>query len=218
MTTVTQRITASILLLLFLLPSELFAQNESETNRIDVLVEAARELQTEQQEKQEKYATIVEKAETIIESYQETVEQKSESYQRRNKQNIESTLKKAKQTKLKLLDLANQKLESDKQDHLEAEIVSGNISQQEAQLIEQVLPTEFLFELQGSPNDALYDNQWGLQNILPEQTQNNLTYSGEKITVAVIDTGVDFSQSDLAGTQWTSENCLDANGNQIPGG
>ena len=68
--------------------------------------------------------------------------------QRRNKQNIESTLKKAKQTKLKLLDLANQKLESDKQDHLEAEIVLGNISQQEAQLIEQVLPTEFLFELQ----------------------------------------------------------------------
>jgi len=91
-----------------------------------------------------------------------------------------------------------------------------------------LLEPNFLFALQetpptppyqgGEPNDPLFSQQWGLPSIIGKGTQN-LVYSSEnpKI-VAIIDTGVDTTHEDITGQMWTSDSCVDENGDPVLGG
>ncbi|CAM1364346.1 S8 family serine peptidase [Tenacibaculum xiamenense] len=95
---------------------------------------------------------------------------------------------------------------------------------QERTLLKEVEPVT-LFELQNTPNDPEYGNQWGYQS-LNINTFFDDVYNGtsvnlntpEKVTVAVIDSGVDFNHEELQGSMWQDANCVDENNQAVIGG
>ncbi len=71
------------------------------------------------------------------------------------------------------------------------------------------------------PNDPSYSSQWHLPKIEGEEAWN-LTFGNETIVIAIIDTGVEWSHSDLAENIWnnTDEDCdnsTDLDGNNYFG-
>lgn len=51
------------------------------------------------------------------------------------------------------------------------------------------------------PHDPLYPQQWSHQNMRSELAWDPL-YSGQNVTIAIIDTGVDYNHEDLAANMW----------------
>lgn len=54
-----------------------------------------------------------------------------------------------------------------------------------------------ILTIQATPNDSLYPQMWGLQKIKADQAWD-VTKGSDNITVAVIDTGADYNNTDLA--------------------
>ncbi|MDB5264584.1 MAG: Penicillin-resistant dd-carboxypeptidase-like protein [Parcubacteria group bacterium] len=86
-------------------------------------------------------------------------------------------------------------------------------------------------EALSTTTDPFADRLWGLENT--GQVVNGITgtddadtdaeeawalSTGQDVVVAVIDTGVNFAQADLAGSMWDGSNCVDENGVTIVGG
>ncbi len=74
---------------------------------------------------------------------------------------------------------------------------------------------DFRVQLTATPNDANYANQWALENtndadIDASQAWNYGTTSS--VVVAVIDTGVDYTHTDLAANIWTNTREIAGNG------
>ena len=191
-------------------------QNEKVLKKIE-------KLKKKQKLKEKKYAEIIWKADVSIWDYKKKIDKKWELYKKRNKKQIEKNLKKVKKIKLKLLKQANKLLKDNLEKDLSAEVVEWNLSITEKNELKTIVEPNYLFELQTQietdivTDDTLFQNQWGLQNIINGKTGNKLQYTGETVTVAVIDTGVDFSVEDLAWKQWTSDTCVDSEWNTIPG-
>ena len=59
------------------------------------------------------------------------------------------------------------------------------------------------------PNDALYYRQWGLQAIGMEDAWEYNFGGSPDITVAVVDSGVDYNIPDFANTRFDMENAWD---------
>lgn len=98
--------------------------------------------------------------------------------------------------------------------------------------IEFVEPN-YLRHPEATPNDPFFPNSWGLNNT--GQTVNGKAgtadadidapeaWDGEQdanstITVAIIDTGVEYAHPDLAGNMWDGSSCKDEFNNPIAGG
>lgn len=62
-----------------------------------------------------------------------------------------------------------------------------------------------------TPNDPLYPQLWGMDNIEAPAAWDNIT-SSPSVVVAVIDTGVDYGHEDLAGNMWTNPGEIAGNG------
>lgn len=91
------------------------------------------------------------------------------------------------------------------------------LTTQERSSAEAVEP-DFIYETQSflTPNDPEYPNQWGLQYIV--NGVPNIQEGGKKVTVAVIDTGVDFTNLELQGSMWSRVECVSSGGEVITGG
>lgn len=60
---------------------------------------------------------------------------------------------------------------------------------------------EVLYHLHTAPNDSAWASQWGTQRIGTENAWD-LTRGDERVTVGVIDTGLDYEHPDLQGQYW----------------
>lgn len=96
--------------------------------------------------------------------------------------------------------------------------------------IEYVQPN-YLYHISAMPNDYEFDSQWSLNNT--GQTINNITgipgfdinaaeawdiiSDCSNIIIAVIDTGVNYSHSDLMSNMWDGSSCVDESGNYLGG-
>lgn len=98
--------------------------------------------------------------------------------------------------------------------------------------VEQVQPN-YKYELASMPNDPEFSNQWSLNNV--GQTVNGITgtnnadinypeamdiFSGSSnsgVTVAVLDTGIEYDHPDFAGHLWDGTNCLSYTGANLGG-
>lgn len=73
-----------------------------------------------------------------------------------------------------------------------------------------------LYKLNSVPNDPLYAFQWGLKNLdrtdldIEAEKAWDITTGNNKVTVAIIDTGIALTQEDLKENIWTNE--AEANG------
>ncbi|MCP3978666.1 MAG: S8 family serine peptidase [bacterium] len=76
----------------------------------------------------------------------------------------------------------------------------------------QALPDDPLFHSWGGWNQA-YDDQWGLKKIDAPRAWD-ITTGSERIVIAVVDTGVDYTHEDLQGNIWINPG-EDLNGNGI---
>ncbi|MBR30871.1 MAG: peptidase S8 [Spirochaetaceae bacterium] len=105
-------------------------------------------------------------------------------------------------------------------------------------MVEYAEPNYLYQKFAPAPNDTQWGNQWGLENTgqtlsSPSYTTNNPGTSGKDIdilnawdvtsdcsatTVAVIDTGVNYSHEDLAANMWDGTGCVDENGVTVSGG
>ncbi len=214
--------TISLFLIIAFLSSNLvFAENDKKISK--KLTEKVKTIKEKQKKKEKKFAKVVWKADTIIKNYQEKVKKKWTGYNKRNKEKIEAVVKKAKKTKLKLIERANELLKDNLEKDVDEELDLWVITSKEAWDLKQEIQPNYLFELQelvGTdivPVDTNFSNQWGLQNIVNWEVWNKLLYTWEKVTVAVIDTWVDFSVEDLNWKQWKSETCVDSEWIAIPG-
>jgi subtilisin family serine protease len=61
-------------------------------------------------------------------------------------------------------------------------------------------------QMQLTPDDPLFGDLWGMQNIAAPQAWEITTGSSD-VVVAVIDTGIDYTHEDLAENIWQSEDC-----------
>lgn len=68
----------------------------------------------------------------------------------------------------------------------------------------------------GTGADPMFDKQWGMKDIGVKKAWT-VTKGTETITVAVLDTGVDYTHEDLAGNMWRNqgETGVDENGNDM---
>lgn len=72
------------------------------------------------------------------------------------------------------------------------------------------------YKLNSVPNDPLYAIQWGLKNLdridldIEAEKAWDITTGSDKVTVAIIDTGITLTQEDLKENIWTNE--AEANG------
>lgn len=82
----------------------------------------------------------------------------------------------------------------------------------------------YIVRANGIPNDPAFAKQWGLHNmgqaggtagvdIDAPEAWDNFVPAGNAVVVAVIDTGVDYQHTDLAGRMWTNPN--EVAGNKI---
>jgi PKD repeat protein len=65
--------------------------------------------------------------------------------------------------------------------------------------------------LSAIPNDPLFSQQWGLQKIQAPQAWD-ITTGSNNVIIAVIDTGIDFSNSDFNGKIWVNHGEIPGNG------
>jgi subtilisin family serine protease len=76
--------------------------------------------------------------------------------------------------------------------------------------VEYVEP-DYPVEMLATPNDPSYASQWGMANILAP-TAWDLVSGAPGVTVAVLDSGIDFTHLDLAGNIWVNPGEIDGNG------
>lgn len=103
-------------------------------------------------------------------------------------------------------------------------LIKGAKPLSQNQLIQTIEPN-YLYRLNMEPNDPLYGDSWGLSNHgqvdskgiaghhgvdINVQAAWNITTGSEKIIVAVIDSGIDFTHQDLKENAWV--NLPEANG------
>ncbi len=81
---------------------------------------------------------------------------------------------------------------------------------------------DFIIELQRTPNDPRYNQQWGLNNVgqtggttdadinAPEAWDT--TVGSSQVVVAIIDSGIDFNHPDLAANMWVNPGEIPGNG------
>jgi subtilisin family serine protease len=66
----------------------------------------------------------------------------------------------------------------------------------------------FIYQVSAKPNDPRFDELWGLDNPTDEDIDApeawDITTGSTKVTVAVVDTGVDYTHPDLASNIWTN--------------
>ena len=72
----------------------------------------------------------------------------------------------------------------------------------------------FLYSIQGQPNDSRFGELWGLQNTgqtggtagadIKAPAAWDITTGSSDVVVAIIDTGIDYTHPDLAGNIWTT--------------
>lgn len=87
-------------------------------------------------------------------------------------------------------------------------------------LVEYAEPI-YIYSIATTPNDPYYssygtwgqqyDDQWGLKNIQSEKAWN-ISRGNNNVTVAVIDTGVDYTHPDLSENIWSNPNEIPGNG------
>ncbi|MBI41083.1 MAG: peptidase S8 [Leptospiraceae bacterium] len=105
-------------------------------------------------------------------------------------------------------------------------------------MVEYAEPNYLYQKFAPAPNDTHWGKMWGLHNTgqtlsSPSYATNNPGTSGKDIdilnawdvtsdcsatTVAVIDTGVNYSHEDLSANMWDGTGCVDENGTTVPGG
>ncbi|MBU45751.1 MAG: peptidase S8 [Spirochaetaceae bacterium] len=105
-------------------------------------------------------------------------------------------------------------------------------------MVEYAEPNYLYQKFAPAPNDTHWGKLWGLENTgqflsSPSYTTNNPGTSGKDIdilnawdvtsdcsatTVAVIDTGVNYSHEDLSANMWDGTGCVDENGTTVSGG
>jgi hypothetical protein len=99
--------------------------------------------------------------------------------------------------------------------------LARDLAPSELQALEVVEPN-YLYEPQSIDfNDPAWPQQWGLQSVGLSGVPIPDTFSlqgHEPLIVALIDSGVDFSHVDLAANKWSSDSCVDADGQAILGG
>lgn len=102
--------------------------------------------------------------------------------------------------------------------------------------VEWVQPN-YIYHISGIPDDASFGEQWGLYNT--GQTVSDPSYYVDhgtagmdmdlvstwdyatdcsSVPVAVIDSGINYNQEDLAGNLWDGSSCVDEGGSSIAGG
>ena len=64
----------------------------------------------------------------------------------------------------------------------------------------------------GVPEDPMWDDQWGPAMIKAPEAWAYLPQTAQALTVAVIDTGIDYAHPDLADAMWTNEGEIPDNG------
>ncbi len=107
------------------------------------------------------------------------------------------------------------------QDNLDAEL-ELILSPEEKALVGEV-EADYLYSLEGSetfPNDPEVNNQWEIGAVLSQFSSHFDTpaSSSERIVVAIIDSGVDYSHEDLVGHIYNPVTCFDENGTTTPNG
>ncbi|MCK4718587.1 MAG: right-handed parallel beta-helix repeat-containing protein, partial [Thermoplasmata archaeon] len=91
----------------------------------------------------------------------------------------------------------------------------GNISVEEAIHLLSMDPyilyaePDYIISTERTPDDPSFDYLWGLQNINAPRAWDT-SIGDENVVIAVVDTGVDYTHSDLTANMW-------ANPNEIPG-
>jgi subtilisin family serine protease len=76
--------------------------------------------------------------------------------------------------------------------------------------VEYVEP-DYTVQMLAVPNDPSYPGQWGMANILAP-TAWDLVSGAPGVIVAVLDSGIDFTHTDLAGNIWINPREIDGNG------
>lgn len=80
----------------------------------------------------------------------------------------------------------------------------------------EVAEDNILYKLNSVPNDPKYSQQWGLKNLeridldIEAEKAWDISTGSDKVTVAIIDTGVNFNHEDLVDNIWMNE--AEANG------
>ncbi|MBJ6749134.1 S8 family serine peptidase [Geomonas anaerohicana] len=85
----------------------------------------------------------------------------------------------------------------------------------------QYAEPNFLFKLQAQPDDPLFGELWGLQNLglagmpgadIKAPAAWDITTGSADVVVATIDTGIDYTHPDLAGNVWVNKLEIPGNG------
>ncbi|MFH1359154.1 MAG: S8 family peptidase [archaeon] len=102
-----------------------------------------------------------------------------------------------------------------------SEIIKNYEMMEEIEYAEPNYIFKSYFQTSVIPNDASYSLKWGLMNINSEKAWN-LTTGNSSVSIAIIDTGVDWNHPDLSLNIWnnTDEGCddtTDADGNGYNG-
>ncbi|MGZ3773744.1 MAG: S8 family serine peptidase [Bdellovibrio sp.] len=87
-----------------------------------------------------------------------------------------------------------------------------------------IVEPNFVYKINKIPNDPMFDQLWGMNNVGQADSQNrsglagvdigavqawDITTGSKDVVVAVIDTGIDYTHPDLVGNLWTNKAELD---------
>jgi hypothetical protein len=139
---------------------------------------------------------------------------------REQREQLRQEYKIAKRVQFEALQELNETLKAETEEFIKTEL--PELSNTEQVELAAALEPELVYELMDEltepiANDIEVDRQWSLVSVLGNSALP-VTGDGEKVVVAIIDTGVDTAHEDLAPHLWQRESCVDDLGISIEGG